>query len=187
MNEDLPLGYLLRLYGYKIHVFPTLEMADSPTTVTSMFKQYRTWFYGVSSYPLYMGYALSLKKFNRLKVLLWGIVYSGRGILWLFSSIAWFYLLLYPLATGSFPLLLASLTVYLVYAPLSFRYLEHLYNKYRNDLINSNQPKLKIDIKTYLMTLPVYLSHSWGPILSTYDMFNKMFFKRAIYKNKTER
>ena len=187
INEDLPLGYLVRLYGYRIDLFPKLELADSPITINSMFKQYRTWFYGAGSYPQYMRYAFSLRKFNNAKIIIWGIKYFVRSILWLFLSTIWIFLLFMPILMGNTTFLLLSLCLFIIYAPLNFLFIRYLYNKYRNKLVEENSPHLNISPIDLIATLPVYLTHSVGPLLATKDLIIKVLFNKKIYKNKTER
>lgn len=187
INEDLPLGYLVRLHGYKIDIFPKLELADAPITINSMFKQYRTWFYGAGSYPQYMKYALSLNKFSRVKIIMWGAKYFIRSILWLFLSITWIFLLIIPLLTGRYIFFWLGLTTFIIYAPLNFLFIQYLYNKNRSKLVEKSAAKLNISPIDLIATLPVYLTHSLGPLLATKDLFNRVLFNKGIYKNKTER
>lgn len=176
LNEDLPLGYLIRLHGEKIYPFPILEYADSPTIIKSMFNQYKVWFYGVFNYPQYMYDAIVKLKLPILKALIWGLKYCVRALMWLLLSFTWFFLFIYPLLSGNFTYLLFTLFAFVIYAPLSYYLIIKIYRK-----------SAEADWKVYLMSFPVYLTHSLGPLMAVKDFTLKFFFKKTFEKTKTER
>ncbi len=176
LNEDLPLGYLVRLHGEKIYPFPILEYADSPTTIKSMFNQYKVWFYGVFSYPQYMYDAIVKLKLPVLKALIWGLKYCVRALMWLLLSFTWTFLFIYPLYLKNFVYFLFTLVAFVIYAPLSFYLILKIYRK-----------SAETDWKVYLMSFPVYLTHSLGPLIAVKDFTLKFVFKKTFEKVKTER
>lgn len=187
INEDLPLGYLLRLHGEIIYPLPLFENSQSPTTVKGMFTQYKTWFYGLLYYPSYIFNALSDSSLPRLKAILWGSKYIIRAVLWYFSSLVWLFLMIYPIIIKNPTLLLVSLAVFIIYGPINFWIMINLINKNRKELFHNNYPEIKAPFQTYLMTLPAYLTHSVGPFWSVSDYLKKLILKKEIIKNKTER
>lgn len=176
LNEDLPLGYLLRLHGEKIFQFPILENADSPTTIKSMFGQYKVWFYGLASYPVYIFDAVFKLRLPKLKAFLWGLRYFIRAFLWLFLSFTWTFLFLYPIIIGNWEYFFISFILFCIYAPLGF-YI--ILNKLGNGLEKS--------WPVYLMSFPAYFTHSFGPILAVREFIFKIFLGQKIEKVKTER
>lgn len=187
INEDMPLGYLLRLNGERIFPFPILENSESPNTIKSMFTQYRTWFYGVMYYPLYMYQALKNKAYSRLKIILWGIKYTIRAIIWLLSSFVWLFLLMYPFFSHRYDLLLIAVSIFVIYAPLSFFILKTLVNRHLDTVFNRRYKRIEVDMQTYLLSFVAYLTHSLGPVFALYDYFKKLISGNQIVKNKTER
>lgn len=188
INEDLPLGYILKLHGNTIYPFPLLENAQSPVSVKSMFIQYTTWFYGVFSYPLYTLHAWNEFKHKRVQVLVWGLKYSLRSVLWLFSSFVWILLFAYPIFTKNYLLFFAAVLIFIIYAPWSFYFMIKRLNKYSTKIFGENTySKLNISQSTYLMTLLAYLTHSYGPLLATVNVLKSFLFKSKIKKQKTER
>ncbi|MDO8570271.1 MAG: glycosyltransferase family 2 protein [Candidatus Daviesbacteria bacterium] len=178
LNEDLPLGYFIRLYGAKIYLLKNLENADTPTSIKSMFNQYRTWFYGVSYYPIYIYDALRLKEVNKIFAVIWGVKYLFRGFLWLNLSLAWLLIFMLPILLGKPYLEIFSVLSFIIYAPLSFLI---IYWKLSDNF------RIKRDLIPILLSPIVYLTHSFGPILATCDMIASIVCGRPIYKNKTER
>lgn len=187
INEDLPLGYLLRLNGETIYPLPLLENSQNPQTVKSMFTQYRTWFYGLLYYPLYVRNALTDKRFSKTKVIIWGTRYIIRGVFWFVLSFVWVFLFLYPLLLKNYWMFALTISVFTVYAPLNFIIQRNLINKNAKTIFHDNHPKIKLTLSVCLMTIPAYFTHSFGPVLAATDLLKKMFFKQEIIKNKTER
>ncbi len=178
LNEDLALGYFLRLHGYKIHSLKSLENADTPTSIKSMFYQYRTWFYGVIFYPQYMINGFSEKKFDKFYVTLWGIKYFIRGLLWLNLSGAWLFLFIFPLVVNRMDLLFWSILSFIIYAPVSFGLIHLLFRRTYN---------MKEWLAPIIFSPVAYLTHSIGPLLATFDIAKMFITGKGIYKNKTER
>lgn len=178
LNEDLPLGYFIRLHGSRIFLLKNLENADTPTSVRSMFNQYRTWFYGLLYYPEYMKAALRNKEFKKMEILIWGVKYFVRGLLWLGLSFAWIAIFVLPFLLGNLSLLWLSVCSFIIYAPVSFLLVFITVGK---------DFGIKIEPGPLLMSIPAYLTHSLGPIMATYDMLKSYFFGIGVYKNKTER
>lgn len=188
INEDLPLGYILKLHGNTIYPFPLLENAQSPVSIKSMFIQYTTWFYGVFSYPLYTLHAWNDFKDKRLQVLVWGLKYSLRSVLWLFSSLAWIILFTYPIFIKNYLLLLVVMIVFVFYAPFSFYLMTKKLNKLPVKVFGVEiYSNINISMATYLMTFFAYITHSYGPLLATLNVIKSFVFKSDIKKQKTER
>lgn len=188
VNEDLPLGYILKLHGYKIYPFPQLENAQSPTSVKSMFTQYTTWFYGVFHYPSYIRYALWNFRDKQFIALIWGVKYFVRSLLWLFLSFAWIYIFIYPLFVHNPYLFAFSTLTFIMYSVLCFYLIESFLNKNGDKIFGKNvYIPIKISSLTYLMSFFGYITHSYGPILATYNTFKLILFGKTIKKMKTER
>lgn len=186
-NEDLPLGYLLRLQNYKVYSLPLLENADSPTTIKNVFRQYTTWFYGIFNYPLYIQHALSLKEVSKFKAIVWGLKYMIRGLLWFGLSLSWLYLFLYPLVTLNFINFGLAILIYCFYAPLSFLYIVMRINSDSSLYFGEKKQKMSIDFINIIMTMPVYLTHSYPTWVAIYKTIYAYIFKENIIKQKTER
>lgn len=188
INEDLPLGYILKLHGNTIYPFPLLENAQSPVSVKSMFIQYTTWFYGVFSYPLYTLHAWNDFKDKRLQVLVWGLKYSLRSVLWLFSSLAWIILFTYPIFIKNYLLFLVVVIIFVFYSPFSFYLMTKKLNKLSAKVFGKKiYSSIHINMTTYLMTFFAYITHSYGPLLATLNVVKSFVFKSNIKKQKTER
>lgn len=188
INEDLPFGYILKLNGYDIYPFPQLESAQSPTSIRSMFTQYTTWFYGAFHYPRYMLNAFKEFPDKKLQAFIWGFKYTIRSVLWLGLSFVWLFLFLYPVSSQKYYLLILSSLVFFVYAPFCFYITENFLNNNKSIIFGENVfENINIDLKTYLMTLPAYLTHSYGPIKATVETINYVIFGTQIIKKKTER
>lgn len=176
------------MHGNTIYPFPLLENAQSPVSIKSMFIQYTTWFYGVFSYPLYTLHAWNDFKSKRLQVLVWGLKYSLRSVLWLFSSLAWIVLFTYPIFIKNYLLLLVVVIIFVFYAPFSYYLMTKKLNKLSvkvfGEKIYSN---IHINIATYLLTFFAYITHSYGPLLATLNVIRSFVFKSNIKKQKTER
>jgi len=178
LNEDLPLGYFIRLNGAKINLLHDLENADTPTTTNNMFNMYRTWFYGVMYYPSYIKKALVNPKFNKLLAITWGIKYSTRGIFWLFLSLVWFLIFILPILANKLIWLPISVISFIIYAPLNFWLIYRLFGK---------KFKINFEWPPIIWSPATYLTHSFGPWLAVTDLVKSKIFKTKVYKYKTER
>ena len=178
LNEDLPLGYFIRLHGAKIYLLRELENADTPTSVKSMFNQYRTWFYGLLYYPVYIRKALKNQKFKKNEVVVWGLKYCVRAVLWFGLSITWLLLFVLPILLNRPFLVWLSLLSFVIYAPVSFLL---VYLTVGRDF------GIKTEFMPIALSPIVFLTHSFGPLMAVFDLINSILFKRSIYKNKTER
>ncbi|MEK7103160.1 MAG: glycosyltransferase family 2 protein, partial [Patescibacteria group bacterium] len=187
INEYLPLGYLLRLSGETIYPLPVLENAQSPSSIKSMFNQYRVWFYGAISYPLYLRNAFKQPEFSKVKAILWAGRYMVRAGIWLGLSFIWVFLLTFPFIVGNHWLLLSSLGVFIVYTPLNFLIIQYCINKRGTEVFGVDHFVLKIPFATYCMSILAYLTHSWGPVLAIKDIIVSVLFSKKITKVKTER
>lgn len=188
-NEDIVLGYIIRLEGEKIYPLPVLENSSSPISIASMFSQYRTWFYGVFSYPSYVLYALKNKRYSRVKAIVWGGKYFVRSLIWLFTSFFWILLFLLSLIfiRDSSILILLAMLAFAIYAPLSFLILDLFLKKNSSIIDSARKVNPKLSYGNILLTIPVYLTHSFGPFLAIIDYIGYFFFKKEIVKRKTER
>lgn len=177
-NEDLPLGYFIRLSGTRIHLLHQLENANSPTSIKSMFNQYRTWFYGLLFYPLYIRDALKNPKTSKPLALIWGLKYMIRGIIWLNLSLVWVLIFVLPIILNQPIWLYLSFLSFIIYAPFCF---------YIVYITVGKDFGIKTEVLPMLISPITYLSHSLGPWLAVYDIANSILFKSNIYKHKTER
>lgn len=187
-NEDLPLGYMLRVNNEFIDIYPLLENSDTPSTIKGVFNQYRVWFYGVAYYPKYFLYSLrsfSLSFKYKIYALLWAIRGFLRSFQWLFTSIFWVLVLLYPLLIKDLILFAIALFIFLFYSLFSW-FLMFVSIK-RNLEIFPEQKELEMSVLDWLSVFPVYLTHSWGLALGLVDVLKNMFLGSKINKRKTER
>lgn len=61
-------------------------------------------------------------------------------------------------------------------------------NKAKNKIFGKGVYKEPIvNLLTYFMSIPAYLTHSYGPTIATYNTLKSLFLKTKIQKNKTER
>lgn len=188
VNEDLPLGFLLRLQGEHISLYPKLENANTPITIKAVFEQYKTWFYGVLYYPKYLYFFLTQKKSTyKQKVLsiFWTFKAIFRGFIWLFLSITWLYLFVYPVITHNFIFFILSIFTFIFYSSISWILVVYCINK-NNNLISSYKP-IYLNGIDLLSTFLVYLTHSLGPIFAIYEILKSLINNKEIVKKKTER
>lgn len=52
-GEDLALGFMLKVFGYHPHPVPVLENAETPSSLSALFKQKAVWFLGTLGYFRY--------------------------------------------------------------------------------------------------------------------------------------
>ena len=186
-NEDLPLGYFMRLKGYKIYPFHILENSESPRTFKSSVRQYRTWIYGPLYYFKYLQTAFHTRSVSLVKASFWALKYYIRGIMWILSSFVWGYLFGYSIMILSLEKLLAVGLIFFVYAPLNFIILNTLLRKYSKKLMPLSGVELNLPKNLYFYSFVIYLSHSYGPLLGMIDVVKQEFFGKDFYKGKTER
>jgi cellulose synthase/poly-beta-1,6-N-acetylglucosamine synthase-like glycosyltransferase len=185
--EDLPFGYIVRLKGERIYPLPLLENGESPTTVKSMFTQYRMWFHGFFSLPLYTLTALRIQEYSKVKTIIWGVVYLFRNIVWLFTSATWLFLFVMPVILQEPLLLLLSILSFIIYAPLSFFVFNSVINRYGKEVLGDETFSLHIPYLVYITTPITYLTHSFGPMLAVNDLILSTLFRKKIERRKTER
>lgn len=187
-NEDLPLGYMLRINNEFVDIYPILENSETPFTPDSVFTQYRTWFYGVAYYPKYFLYALNNFQLS-FKYKVYGFVWAMRGIFrslqWLLTSLYWLFILLYPLLILDLRLFSIALTSFLFYSLLGW-YLTFVSIKKCPEIFPDNK-RLRMNVLDWFAIFPVYLTHSWGLILGSVDILKKTLMGININKRKTER
>ncbi|MBI2357004.1 hypothetical protein HYV12_03085 [Candidatus Dojkabacteria bacterium] len=187
-NEDLPLGYMLRVNNEFVDIYPSLENADTPSTIKGVFTQYRTWFYGVAYYPKYYTYAL--KSFNLSpKYKIYAFFWATRGVLrsvqWLLTSFYWVFIFLYPILISDLKLFSIAFSSFLFYSLLSWVLTFRSIKKY--PYLFPEQTNLELSVLDWLSVFPVYLTHSWGLILGFADVFKNVVIGTNIIKRKTER
>lgn len=186
ITEDLPLGYLVRLSGEKIYPFPILENTQSPTTIRGMFNMYENWFLGVIGYIKCSLKSILKRDVPKLRAAIWGSTYFIRSTFWLFLSVIWIYLLVYPLLSDNLLFGLLSVTAFVIYAPLSFALFKSEFNQ-NSHLIAQERQQLKVEFGTYLATVPAYLTHSYSPIVATFKLVVSLLTRSKINRKKTER
>jgi hypothetical protein len=187
-NEDLPLGYTLRVNNEFVEIYPVLENSETPSAVNSVFTQYRTWFYGVAYYPRYFLYALNNFELSiKYKVL--GFIWAMRGIFrsfqWLLTSFYWLFILSYPLFISNLKLFFVAFLSFLFYSLFGW-YLTFISIRRYPEILPDNR-ELKMSVLDWLAVFPVYLTHSWGLILGFIDVLKNTFMGININKRKTER
>lgn len=185
-NEDLALGYFLKAKGERIHYFPLLENSESPRSFSRVLDQYRTWFYAYISYPRYITFAFKKGDMPKLRMLLWGIRYIIRGIIFLSCSFVWFFLFLYPLFEKKYYWFLMTFVVFLLYGPLCF-FVVVKSEGCHSLMILDKRLSLKFSLPTAIMSFPAYLTHSVGPIMAIVDTIASSFLGIGFKKRKTER
>lgn len=187
-NEDMPLGYMLRVNNEFVEIFPSLENSDTPSTLNSVFTQYRTWFYGVAYYPKYFIYAIksfSLSFRYKIYAFLWMMIGMVRSFKWLLVSIYWLFILLYPLFILDINLFILAMFNFIFYS--LFSWLLTYWSIKRNPKIFPGNSKLEMSALDWLAVYSVYLTHSWGLIRGFIDVFKESVMGINIKKRKTER
>ncbi len=187
-NEDLPLGYMLRVNNEFVDIYPSLENSESPSTIKNVFTQYRTWFYGVAYYPQYCLYALNnycLPLKYKFYAIFWALRGIIRSIQWLLTSVYWIFILLYPLCVWNLQLLLIAFASFLFYSVCSW-YLTFMSIR-KSPEVFPDQGSLKMGAFDWIAVFPVYLTHSWGLILGAFDILKSLLTRTNIKKKKTER
>lgn len=188
INEDLPLGFLLRLQGHNIVVYPKLELAESPRTVNAVFTQYRTWFYGALHSPQYLYFYIKQNRsidLNLLRAIYWSTLTFVRSQMWLSLSFVWMFILCYPIVRREPIFVLTSLIAFINYTVLSWILVVKYIN--RNPHLITGGKQIELSIYDLFSAFPVYLTHSYGPVLAILDSLKSLLFNSPINKRKTER
>ncbi len=184
-NEDIPLGFFLRLSGEKIHVLPMLEIGESPRTIKSVIKQYTSWFYGVIYYPIY--FKISAKKYpNKIsQALIWSTLNTGRALVWLFTTYVWLLLFILAFFVNWMSLVMVIL-LFVVYSIgnnyIILAKLEKQYPTYFEDGMG-----IKRILGLFIASLSVYLFQSIGPTIAVKNIVVSKIFNTSLRKDKTER
>lgn len=184
-NEDMPLGFYLKLKGEKIHVLPILEIGESPRTIKAVIAQYTSWFYGVIYYPTY--FKIALKKFpkKKLKAFFWSILNTGRALMWLLTTYVWLALFVIALSIN-WILFISAIFLFAVYS-IGNNYL--IFTKLRKStpIHLENKMTIRRTIGLAGASLLVYLLQSTGPTIAMKNMIASKILKSSIRKEKTER
>jgi len=187
LNEDMVLGLIFRLNGYKIHVLPKLEVCNTPIFLNSLVNQYRSWFYGVFSYPKYILFCWE-NGYNKILSTVWGIRYFVRSLIWLLNSYFWFLLIVTSLAYSLYMFNIYTLVVFLF---VIFTFFSYSIGSIL--LMNFQMKKLSNDLQSYfnwknIFTMPISsLLYSVGPTLGLFDYIRSFILNMNIIKSKTER
>lgn len=191
ITEDLFLGYLLRSRGYSIYPLPLLELAESPLTVKSAWKQKYVWFWGPMKYLSYFKYVLKNARDLNITDLSAPLIFTIQGLVgalaWLVSALVVGICLASPLLTTNIELILLSYLAFFIYGPLqyfivydSFPLLFELGGK------TGIKPNLLEGIYISLFSIPAILFHSIPPYFSIASEIRHQVTGKNIYKPKTE-
>lgn len=191
ITEDLFLGYLLRSKGHSIYPLPLLELADSPTTIESTWKQKYVWFWGPMKYWSYFKYVLknakTLKITNTTVPLLFTIQGLVSALAWLTSGPIVLICLISPLLTHNSTIALFSYLGIFIYGPL--QYLIVYYNFplfFELGGIRHWQPTLREKMCVTIFSIVAILFHSIPPYFSIVSELKHQITGGVIYKPKTE-
>ncbi|MEK7175294.1 MAG: glycosyltransferase family 2 protein [Patescibacteria group bacterium] len=184
-NEDMPLGFFLRLLGEKIHLLPILEIAESPRQIKFVISQYITWFYGVIYYPVYAGMAIKKYPNKKLQTFFWAILNTARALTWLLVTYVWLFLFLYS-SKINLTMFIFVIFVFMVYSVVNnfivYRKLKLLFPNYFQIKYN---PILLL--KFILAAMIVYIFQSIPPTIAVKNILVSKIFRKNLNKNKTER
>lgn len=189
MTEDLFLGFILRSIGEKILPIPNLELADSPETVKSAWRQKYVWFWGPLKYPYYFIYVTMYRKLLNSDLLVAFLV-SLQGAI---SAVAWvvsgpmiMFLLLSPWLTNSLILILLSYFAVIIYGPIQYFILcKNFLLLFKFSGAEAIELTNKMVISYTIMSLPAIIFNSLPPIHSIL-MENYSFITGSkLYKPKT--
>ena len=124
ITEDLFLGYLLRSKGYSIYPLPLLELAESPATIKSNWKQKYVWFWGPMKYWSYFKYVRKNAKMLRITDIVPSLVFTLQGLIsalaWLTSGPIVLVCLISPFVTSNLIIVLICYIAIFVYGPLQY-------------------------------------------------------------------
>lgn len=184
-NEDMSLGFYLKLKGEKIHILPILEIGESPRTIKAVIAQYTSWFYGVIYYPTY--FKIALKKFpkKKMKAFFWSTLNTGRALTWLLTTYFWLTLFVISLSIG-WVLLISTILLFTVYS-IGNNYLIFTRLKKLNSINLGNEMTVKKTISLAAASLLVYLLQSTGPTIAAKNIIASKLLKSSLKKDKTER
>lgn len=191
ITEDLFLGYLLRSKGYSIYPLPLLELAESPSTVKSTWKQKYVWFWGPMKYWSYFKYALNNSKTLKIKNITASFLFALQGLIsalaWLTSGPIILICLISPLLVSNLAIILFSYSAVFIYGPLQYFI---VYNQFplffKLGGRKYNNPSLLEKIYVSLFSIPVILFHSIPPYFSIATEIKHQITGKSIYKPKTE-
>ncbi len=184
-NEDMPLGFLLRLSSEKIHVLPMLEICESPRTIKSVIKQYTSWFYGVIYYPIYFKIAVRKYPHKIFQALIWSTLNTGRALVWLFTTYAWLFLFITAFFFNWMSLVMVILLFVMYSIGNNYIILVRLKKQYPTYFENGTGIKRIPGLSA--TSLLVYLFQSIGPTIAVKNMVVSKIFNTSLRKDKTER
>jgi len=190
MNEDLIIGYLLRVKGVKIFPLPCLELADAPTTLLGLWNQKYVWFWGPLRYVEY--YRFACKKYNldlrsRIKAMV--LVFQGliSALAWLLSGPLFLVALILVFFVDSVVTVVVLILAVVVYGPAQFVVTVDNFEEYQEwsgqKLKKQNLSEI---IETALMSVPAILFNSIPPYFALFSEIRYRFQNTEIYKPKTD-
>src|SRR3989344_1148737 len=190
MNEDTFLAYLLRSKGISIYPLSRLELADSPATLKSLWRQKYVWYWGPLQYLAYFLYVIRNRKtlkINNFSIpLLLFLQGSVSALSWLLSGLLISVLLFSPLFT-SIPVSIFSYFSIIVYAPLQcailYFKLPFLYSV--SDPLRKFEFSFAQLIKIIIRSIPAVIFYSVPTYFALFLEINRLIFKKAVYKPKT--
>lgn len=191
ITEDLFLGYLLKSKGYSIYPLPLLELAESPTTIKSIWKQKYVWFWGPMEYWSYFRYVLNnvktLKITNMKALFIFALQGLVSALAWLSSAPIVLICLISPISTSNLVIILFCYVSIFIYGPLQYFI---IYNNFPLFFELGGEkytkPNLLSKIGISLFSIPAILFHSIPPYFSIAAEVRHQITGKSIYKPKTE-
>ena len=180
VTEDLFLGYLLRSKGYSIYPLLSIEIAESPSTINSLWNQKYVWFWGPMKYWGYFKYLIANSKTLKVRNTMPPFVFAIQGLVsalaWLTSGPIVLICLISPFLTSDLKLVLFSYLAIIIYGPLQYFI---VYYKYcgRN---------LMEGVSVSLIGIFAILFNSIPPYFSIISEAKHAITGEPIYKPKTE-
>ncbi len=186
LNEDLSFGFILSAKKIPIYPLKSLEIADTPETLSSLINQKKVWFHSYLEY--YKARSISLRHNTDKRIVnilfIRGSIY---GISWLLNS----YLLIVPIIFS------------LVYRELDFFYITLLFLLIYNfipyySLLGKVEERYFVSdfsvsfsfferVVLSFFSVLIFFTDSIGPTLSVFERFVKKINGKKIKKKKTER
>lgn len=190
MNEDLILGYLLRINGIKIFPLPCLELADAPTTIRGLWTQKYVWFWGPLRYLEYYKFACKEFKFdlrNKIKAM----VIASQGLIsalaWLLSGPIFLAAIVLLIITDNFILKIILLSGIILYGPLQFWITVNNFDKYQTwSGQKLKKQKRQEVIIISIMSIPAIIFNSIPPYFALVSEIKYRLHGQEIYKPKTD-
>ncbi|MFW6025486.1 MAG: glycosyltransferase [Candidatus Woesearchaeota archaeon] len=185
-NEDLAFGFILSANRIPIYPLKSLEIADTPETLSSLINQKKVWFYSYLEYYKARKTSLYLNSEKKLanSLFLQGSFY---GLTWLINS----YLLFLPIVFGLIykEYLYFYIAIFFLLIYNFFPYFILLKKIGKQNFVNNFKVGFSFGEKTILslFSVLIYFTDSIGPTLSICENLIAKVTNKEIKKKKTER